>query len=92
MMGNLPRNYQNQYGTYSFCYDSNFFYKNSIPFFDYKCAQAPQQYKINYNDEKNIIDNLLLLIKDQNGCRIIQKKLEEKNPEFMMKFYERVFH
>lgn len=90
MLGNFPRNYQNHYGTYSFCYDSNYFYKNSIPFFDYKCPQAPQQFKMNYNDEKNIIDNLLILIKDQNGCRIIQKKIEEKNPEFMMKFFEKV--
>lgn len=92
MIGNIPRNYHNHYGTYSFCYDSNYFYKNSIPFFDYKCPQVPQQFKMNYNDEKNIIDNLLILIKDQNGCKIIQKKLEEKNPEFMMKFFERVIN
>jgi len=90
MIGNFPRNYQSQYGTYSFCHDSNYLYKNSIPFFDYKCPQAPQQFKMNYNDEKTIIDNLLILIKDQNGCRIIQKKLEEKNPEFMIKFFEKV--
>lgn len=92
MMGNFPRNYENQYGTYSFCYDnSKYFLKNNIPFFDYKCTtQPPQQFKLNYNDDKSIIDNLLILIKDQNGCRLIQKKLEEKNPEFLMKFYDRV--
>jgi hypothetical protein len=91
MIGNFaPRNYQNQYGTYSFCYDNNYFYKNNIPIFDYKCPQAMQQFKMNYNDDKNIIDNLLMLIKDQNGCRIIQKKLEEKTPEFMLKFFEKV--
>lgn len=90
MMNNFTRNYQNQFGTYSFCYDSNYFYKNNIPIFDYKCPQAPQQFKMNYNDEKNIIDNLLILIKDQNGCRILQKKLEEKNHDFMIKFFEKV--
>lgn len=36
-----------------------------------------------------LIDNLPLYIRDQNGCRIIQKKIEEKNKEFLFKFYEK---
>jgi hypothetical protein len=50
----------------------------------------PNMFKINPNDERSLVENSLLLIKDQNGCRLIQKKLEEKNPEFIHKFFEKI--
>lgn len=85
----IPRNFNNQYGTYNICHDNNYFYKNNIQMYEYKSNQKPQ-FKINFNDEKNIIDNLFIIIKDQNGCKLIQKKLEEKVPEFLTKFFEKV--
>lgn len=45
--------------------------------------------KFNPNEDKSVLDNLLILIKDQNGCRMIQKKLEEKKEDFITKFYEK---
>lgn len=41
-------------------------------------------------DKKVLIDQIYLYIRDQNGCRILQKKIEEKNEEFLYKFYEKV--
>jgi hypothetical protein len=43
-----------------------------------------------FNNDMILIENLFLYIRDQNGCRIIQKKIEEKNKEFLYKFYEKV--
>jgi hypothetical protein len=37
-----------------------------------------------------LVENVFLYIRDQNGCRILQKKIEEKNKEFLFKFYEKV--
>jgi hypothetical protein len=89
-VGPLPRNYNAQFGTYNMCHDNNYFYKNNMPqMYEYKSNPKPQ-FKMNFNDEKNIIDNLVLIIKDQNGCKLIQKKLEEKNNEFMCKFFDKV--
>ena len=42
------------------------------------------------SEEKYIIDNVDKLLTDQNGCRILQKKLDEKNKEFMLLFYEKI--
>jgi hypothetical protein len=42
------------------------------------------------NDEKYLMDNILILLKDQNGCRLVQKKIEEKNNEFILQFFEKV--
>lgn len=42
------------------------------------------------SEEKYIIDNVDKLLKDQNGCRILQKKLDEKSIEFMTLFYEKI--
>ena len=89
MFASLPRNFNNQYGTYNICHDNNYFYKNNMQIYDYKNNQMPQ-FKINFNDDKNILENLFILIKDQNGCKLIQKKLDEKNPEFLSKFFEKV--
>lgn len=87
---NVPRNYNNQYATFNKCHDNNYFYKNKLmPSYEYKNNQKPQ-FKINFNDEKNILENLILIIKDQNGCKLIQKKLEEKNQDFLTKFFEKV--
>ncbi len=41
-------------------------------------------------DDKAILDNLFMLMKDQNGCRMLQRKFEEKNIDFFTKFYEKV--
>ena len=42
------------------------------------------------NDDNFLIEKLFMYIRDQNGCRIIHKKIEEKNKEFLDKFYEKV--
>lgn len=42
------------------------------------------------NDEKYLLDNILILLKDQNGCRLIQKKIEEKNLDFISNFFEKI--
>lgn len=44
----------------------------------------------NFSEDQFIIENILTLLKDQNGCRVLQKKLEEKNFEFMNIFFEKV--
>jgi hypothetical protein len=44
-----------------------------------------------YCDEKFIIlEKLFFYIRDQNGCRTIQRKFEEKNKDFIDKFYDKV--
>jgi hypothetical protein len=43
----------------------------------------------NVLDEKYLLDNLLLLLKDQNGCRLIQKKIEEK-PEYIYTMFDKM--
>jgi hypothetical protein len=88
---NNPRNYNNQYGTYNILHDNIYFYKNNIIPYDYK-GNHKSQFKINFNDEKNILENLMLFVKDQNGCKLIQKKLEEKNNDFLSKFFEKVLY
>lgn len=94
LLGNTPNNLQNQYSTYNFCYEDNYFCKNNnVPYIDYKCQQSTSRKshcKISYSDTESILENLLVLIKDQNGCRIIQKKLEERNPKFFRVFFEKV--
>jgi hypothetical protein len=49
-----------------------------------------RQIKFNPNEDKSVLDNLLILIKDQNGCRMIQRKLEEKREDFISKFFEKI--
>jgi len=78
---------------YPVCQDNNMYYKGYFENYNNlnnlnKNIICP--IKFNPNDDKNILDNLLVLIKDQNGCRLIQKKLEEKKEEFYIKFYEKV--
>ena len=45
---------------------------------------------MNYNVEKNIIDNLLILDKRPKWMQNNSEKIGRKNPDFMMKFFERV--
>lgn len=47
-------------------------------------------FKFNPNEDKSVLDNLHLLIKDQNGCRMIQAKLDEKKEDFNQKFFEKI--
>ena len=48
-------------------------------------------FNFNYsNEEKYILDNALIFAKDTTGCRIVQKKLEEKKKDFSIKFFEKV--
>jgi hypothetical protein len=77
-------------------------YNNSIDPFSYnpqiyKFYQSQQQqyppnnYFRSEDPEKSVlIDQIYMYMRDQNGCRILQKKIEEKNPEFLSKFYEKV--
>jgi hypothetical protein len=79
---------------YSFCYEniggSQMYYKNHIDM----SRQCPTPLKyagnLTMHEDRSMIDNLLLLIKDQHGCRMIQKKLEEKNPDFMLRFLDKI--
>jgi hypothetical protein len=43
-------------------------------------------------DDKYILENALTLLKDQNGCRLIQKKIEEKNQDYVIKLFNRIQH
>jgi hypothetical protein len=48
-------------------------------------------FNINLNvDERYILDNLMILLKDQNGCRLIQKKIEEKPHEYIYPMLEKI--
>jgi hypothetical protein len=46
--------------------------------------------RFNPNEDKSVLDNVMILIKDQNGCRMIQKKLEEKKEDFLHKFFDKI--
>jgi hypothetical protein len=41
-------------------------------------------------DDNYIIENVLMLLKDQNGCRLLQKRLEEKPIQFVQPIFERI--
>ena len=43
-------------------------------------------------EDKYILDNLTIFLKEQNKCRIIQEKLEEKknDPDFIAKFFHNI--
>lgn len=47
---------------------------------------------VNISEEKHLPDNFFVYLKDQNGCRLIQKKIEQKNYDFIMIFYEKVIN
>jgi hypothetical protein len=74
----------NPYLAYSFCNANN---KTNIAYMNNK---IPINMRFPLNDEKAIIDNVMVLIKDQNGCRMLQRKFEERKADFLAKFYERV--
>lgn len=44
----------------------------------------------NANEDLMILENAIKYSKDNNGCRIVQKKFEEKKAEFANLFFERV--
>ena len=46
--------------------------------------------KINEDINKNYKDNYKLMFKEQKGAKYIQKKIEEKNPDFLFKLYEQI--
>jgi hypothetical protein len=41
-------------------------------------------------DDKSILDNIPAILRDQNGCRLVQKRLETRNQEFIDSFYEKI--
>jgi hypothetical protein len=92
-----PRNFMstNPMAPYSFCSDNNVYYKGYLENMNNNSANKSNisnicPIKFNPNDDKSVIDNVMILIKDQNGCRMIQKKLEEKKDDFLLKFFEKV--
>jgi hypothetical protein len=104
-ISSTPKNFMNPYA-YSFCLDNTLnmnMYKNYMqesvnrsniintnhnpPLKNFMPPVAP---RFNLNDDKSVLDNLMALIKDQNGCRMIQKKLEEKKEEFLKGFFDKV--
>jgi hypothetical protein len=100
-----PKNFMNPY-PYSFCLDNTLnmnMYKNYVqesanrsniintninP--TLKSFMPPVATRFNLNEDKSVLDNLLVLIKDQNGCRMIQKKLEEKKEDFLKSFFDKI--
>jgi hypothetical protein len=100
---NTPKNFMNPYA-YSFCLDNTMnmnMYKNyvvdsvnrsntNLNLNPVKPFMPVAPVRFNPNDDKSVLDNLMILIKDQNGCRMIQKKLEEKKEDFLHKFFEKV--
>jgi hypothetical protein len=65
---------------------------NIYKFYETAHQQHPPNHYFRCEDpeKKVLIDQIYLYIRDQNGCRILQKKIEEKNAEFLSKFYEKV--
>jgi len=85
---------QNNMAQYSICQDNNVYYKGYYENYNNLNKIHSNNIcpiKFNPNDDKNILDNVLILIKDQNGCRLIQKKLEDRREDFLLKFYEKVY-
>jgi hypothetical protein len=79
----ISKNNQNFYVPYNFNSEQM---KNYQSYYD-----NPQMNNFRpLNNDIILIENIFLYIRDQNGCRIIQKKIEEKNKEFLFKFYEKV--
>jgi len=53
------------------------------------------QFNINNNETENIevnylIENIQQFLIDQNGCRLLQKKIEEKNYDLINSFFEKI--
>lgn len=44
----------------------------------------------NCYDDNYILENAVNWAKDNNGCRVVQKKFEEKRNDFSTKFFDRV--
>jgi hypothetical protein len=46
----------------------------------------------NYYDDNYVVENILNLLKDQNGCRLVQKKIEEKamDRNYLDQIYEKI--
>ena len=83
---NISKNNPNYFPPYSF---------TSEQINNYQTYMESAQLNSNFrplNEEHFLIEKLFMYIRDQNGCRIIQKKIEEKNREFLNKFYEKVCH
>jgi len=79
----MPKNNQNYYIPYSF----NSEQATNYPVY-YDNLNSNNFRPI--NNDMVLVENVFLYIRDQNGCRILQKKIEEKNKEFLFKFYEKV--
>jgi hypothetical protein len=65
--------------------------RNSI---DFTNIPIPFNFQFNNNvnvlDDKYILDNLLILLKDQNGCRLIQKRIEEKGSDYVVAMFDKM--
>ena len=46
--------------------------------------------KLREESSKNYFENLKIMIKEPKGSKFIQKKIEEKSPEFLFKLYEQI--
>jgi len=64
-----------------------------------KSNQQPGQTQFNttsipnfLQDDEYVLENIILLLKDQNGCRMVQKKIEEKltDLDYISSFYEKI--
>jgi hypothetical protein len=69
---------------------SNMVFNINTNCFNYQFNNNNNNNVNNMFDDKHILDNVLLLLKDQNGCRLIQKKLEEKSPEYAINIFEKI--
>ena len=91
-MQNLGRNQQNSFYPYLYSIDPLIYNPQIYTFND---SQNQKHLNNLYNSEeiekKILLDQIYLYFRDQNGCRILQKKIEEKNQDFLTIFYEKVY-
>ena len=92
ILQNLGRNQQNSFYPYLYSIDPLIYNPQIYTFND---SQNQKHLNNLYNSEeiekKILLDQIYLYFRDQNGCRILQKKIEEKNQDFLTIFYEKVY-
>ena len=92
ILQNLGRNQQNSFYPYLYSIDPLIYNPQIYTFND---SQNQKHLNNLYNSEeiekKILLDQIYLYFRDQNGCRILQKNIEEKNQDFLTIFYEKVY-
>ena len=86
---NYYNNSQNkfQFVPYSFCRYNTVTSRNPLV---NSSMPLMQMYPYKNEEPKSFNSKIPSMIKDQSGSKIIQKKIEEKNPDFLYKLYENI--